>query len=597
LGLAALFVVCGLQISASQADETKQTARLPAEDSTLSGGLRLPAALSKDDVARYVRIFALQEDGKWRTADREIAKLDDRVLMGHVLAQRYLHPTKYRSRFKELSAWLRNYADHPDAPRIYRLALKRRPSGAARPRVPSYNPYGGISDNDDMGPDAHASPDRRSARQRREAAHHMRIIERNVRHTRLTISEKYLEKSAVRHALDTVEYDLSRSRIGTGWFFYGNAKKAYALAGPAAKRSGHALPFANWIAGLSAFRLGKYADAADHFETMVRSKSLSRWTRSAGAFWAARSNMIGRRPDRVQPMLEIAASYPRTFYGLLAMRVMGLEGEYRWEMPSIDDQAATNLLAIPAGRRAVALLQIGREGRADRELRMLAGTRDRETANAVLALADAANMPAILLRAGNAQPAKLDAALYPLPNWEPQEGFTVDRAIIFGFMRQESQFNTRAKSHAGARGLMQLMPATAGFMANKRFRGRHRNQLYDPELNISLGQKYIEHLMRNEKVNGDLLMLAAAYNGGPGNLSRWQRQARRHRYEDPLMFIESIPTRETRIFVERVLSNVWMYRLRLGQDVPSLDALAAGGPATYESLDGKADPVAQDERN
>ena len=78
-------------------------------------------------------------------------------------------------------------------------------------------------------------------------------------------------------------------------------------------------------------------------------------------------------------------------------------------------------------------------------------------------------------------------ALYPLPNWEPREGYRVDRALIFAFIRQESAFNVRAKSYVGARGLMQLMPATAGFIARKRFRGSKRNQLYDPALNISLG--------------------------------------------------------------------------------------------------------------
>ena len=78
---------------------------------------RLPSILGETDVSRYRVIFSLQENGEWKAADKIIDTLENRVLMGHVLAQRYLHPTKYRSRYKELKAWMDQYADHPDARR------------------------------------------------------------------------------------------------------------------------------------------------------------------------------------------------------------------------------------------------------------------------------------------------------------------------------------------------------------------------------------------------------------------------------------------------------------------------------------------------
>ena len=87
----------------------------------------LPQPLTAADVALYQRIFDVQQAGKWRSADQLIKKLESELLLGDVMAQRYLHPTKYRSKFKELQAWLRQYADHPDATRIYRLAVRRRP--------------------------------------------------------------------------------------------------------------------------------------------------------------------------------------------------------------------------------------------------------------------------------------------------------------------------------------------------------------------------------------------------------------------------------------------------------------------------------------
>ena len=132
---------------------------------------------------------------------------------------------------------------------------------------------------------------------------------------------------------------------------------------------------------------------------------------------------------------------------------------------------------------------------------------------------------------------------------------------------------------------MQLMPRTASFMAGKRFRGVRRHQLFDPELNMSLGQKYVEHLLETPNIDGDLFYTVAAYNGGPGNLRKWRR---RNDYQgDPLLFIESIPLYETRDYVERVLTNLWIYRYRLGQPAPSLDALASGEWPSYTPLDNK----------
>ena len=108
--------------------------------------VNLPKIISVDDERKYRRIFALQEKGKWREADKLIQTLNDDLLMGHIEAQRYLHPTKYRSRYIELSKWLKSHADHPDARRIYRLALRRKPKTFRAPQrpesrfYPSYKP-------------------------------------------------------------------------------------------------------------------------------------------------------------------------------------------------------------------------------------------------------------------------------------------------------------------------------------------------------------------------------------------------------------------------------------------------------------------------
>ncbi len=107
---------------------------------------------------------------------------------------------------------------------------------------------------------------------------------------------------------------------------------------------------------------------------------------------------------------------------------------------------------------------------------------------------------------------------------------------------------------------------------------------------MSLGQRYLSQLLRSRRVGNDVLRLAAAYNAGPGNLGRWER--RMDYSDDPLLFIETLPVLETRLFVERVLTNLWIYRQRFGQAAPTLHSLASGRWPTYRALDQKALEVA-----
>ncbi len=554
----------------------------------------LPEILSKADQARYRKIFAIQGRGNWRSADRLIKKLDKKLLLGHVMAQRYLHPTKYRSRYVELSRWMKSYADHPDARRIYKLALKRKPRNYRAPKRPSPKFYPSYASNTIIEHSGYR-PVRKSARSI------VRQVRRMTHRRHLSRATRYINGKSNRRQLGTVGYDLARTHIASGWFFYGDGKRAYETAYPAAKRSGHRIPYAHWIAGLSAYRLSKFIEAAEHFEFVAQSNKVAGYDHAAAAFWAARANMTGQRPERVSRWLEMAAAQPRTFYGIIARRWLGEKSPFNWDLPVLNTDRIQRITAHKAGRRALALLEIGSNNRAGRELRFMSGGPDHELTKALIAMADKLSLPMVSFRAGAAligNSSTLPAsALYPLPQWKPSEGFRVDRALIFAFMRQESAFNVRARSWAGARGLMQLMPATASFIAQKRFRGRKRDLLYNPALNISLGQKYILHLLESSQIDGDLLLLAAAYNGGPGNLQKWQRRARKGAYTDALMFIESIPSRETRIFIERVLSNLWMYRERLGQPAPSLYTLAAGERPVYIAVDDPNGSVGEDVRD
>lgn len=559
-----------------------------------SQGVNIPQPLGQGDVERYQKIFDLQEDGHWKKANKLIKQLEDKVLMGHVLAQRYLHPTKYRSKYKELKAWMASYADHPDARRLYKLALRRKPANWRSPKRPVPGYLGGGVDQIR----GEQPPKKKLTRaERRQVRAYKRKIRGYLRKGWTKAVKKLIATREVKRLFSKYDMDEAKARLGQGYFSAGRDEWAVMWAGQAAKRSGKFLPEANWTAGLASWRLGKQEEAARYFEAAAMTKYMSGWMTSAAAFWSARAYLVSGQPAKVNDLLGRAAAYPRTFYGLLARKMLGLPSTFTWTTPDLEQPALDALAKSPAGRRALALLQVGENRRAERDMRGLAGRSSPAVATGILALAARANMPALAVRLNNTLypgGGGFDGAAYPLPDWQPEGGYSVDKALIFALIRQESAFNPKAKSWAGARGVMQLMPRTAGFVArDRRF---HRaastlRKLFNPEINMKLGQKYIEILLKDQKINGDLFLLTTAWNGGPGNLNKWRRKT--NHMDDPLFFIESIPSRETRIFVERVLTNLWIYRDRLGQPTPSLDAIAAGEWPVYRALDNQPTMLAE----
>ena len=116
-------------------------------------------------------------------------------------------------------------------------------------------------------------------------------------------------------------------------------------------------------------------------------------------------------------------------------------------------------------------------------------------------------------------------------------------------------FNKNAKSYRGAMGLMQVMPSTVKFISkNKEIKRSNENILKNPELNLEVGQEYIEYLLKLDSINNNLIFLTAAYNGGPGNLQKWKNNI--DYLDDPLFFMESIPSRETRWFIEKSSNQI-----------------------------------------
>ena len=569
-------------------------ALLPGSRSSLVGETLLNV-LGDADARLYREIFRLQDLGKWNAAEKLIKQLSDPLLMGHVKFQRYMHPRAYRSRYEELSGWMKKYADHPGAQRLYKLAVKRRPKNWNWPRKPR-QPAVRVA-RDITGPAAEPAKTRPSFARRytRRMASVQRRVRRYIRSGAPTAALRMLSDKKNSRYFDDIGYDQSLAVIARGYFHAGMDEEALENAGAAAARSGAAVPESHWWAGLAAWRLYRYDLAAFHFEAMANSASGDEWLVSAGAYWAARAWLVDRQPTRVVPMLKRAAEFPLTFYGILGQEALALNYEFDWSLPPVSLDAARKLLDIPAVRRGLALVQVGRQRSGMAELKRVVRRLPRSLLQTLMTASDEAGLASVTFQVGRALDTRHGhwhgAALFPLPNWTPTGGFNVDRALIFAVMRQESNFKTNAKSRAGARGLMQLMPGTAGFMAGRRFRGARRDQLYDPGLNIALGQKYVRHLLEIEPgIEGNLFYVAAAYNGGPGNLRKWLRGMGNP--EDPLLFMESIPRTETRDYVELVMTNLWIYRDRLGQPRPSLARIAAGGWPVYSALDPPSRQVA-----
>jgi len=454
-------------------------------------GATLPQPLDAVNADRYRQIFRLQAAGDFTNSDRLISDLTDPVLLGHVLADRYLAPG-YKSKPKELTDWLKSYSALPEAEAIYTLAAK---------------------------------------------------------------------KGAKKAALTKPKFDITR-------------------VGSPDENSNDNDP--NWQAGLNSWRAKNYGQAAAQFEKAAIRTSSSGWDRSAAAYWASRAHVRAKNPDKVSHWLKVASEFPYTFYGQLATRALGLDPQFDWRVPTLTGGHGAQLMTSRIGKRALGLLQVGEVDLAEKELLILQNDAGPEVSDALVAISQAYRLPSLALKIGAWKSlkggARMDAALYPLPSWKPANGFLVDQALLFSVMRQESGFNPNAVSGAGAVGLMQLMPGTAAAIG-----APQGARLKDPLTSLAYGQKYIQRLLEEPSVKGDLFMMAAAYNAGPGNLIKWKKSIRGS--EDPLLFIESMPSRETRNFVERVMAGYWVYQARLGQPARSLEAVANGAWPSYQRSD------------
>ena len=534
----------------------------------------VPPQLNAAQRGQYTRIFRAIEAGKISAASDELSAMPRGVLHPTAEAQ-ILLAQGTGAGLTRLLAWLES---NPAAPQASAIAGLARKAGATElPPLARTKQLTPVRLTPPMGP--------RSARTQSSTDTTFAAAAKTA-----IAADNPLQVEAL---LDRYGPDLSaevRSEWGqrAAWDAYLDLDDPLAerLGKRASDGSGEWAAMGNWVAGLAAFRQNNCEAAAKYFDAIGQVYSAPTDLRAAGAYWAARSHVRCERPWLATERLKSAIARDRDgFYGLLASQALGLEANIDWREPDFIQADWTTLKMHPGAQRAAALVEIGQLSLADRELRHLAAATSNDTYEPVLRLAARLDLPATQYwLAQNPPPGMMPpmSARFPTPDWKPVRGWRVDKSLVFAHALQESKFITVARSGAGAKGLMQIMPGTARDLA-KAMEIEHRDDLLsDPAFNVEYGQSYLEMLRDSPHTSGMLPKVIAAYNAGPGSVQKWNNGGVRDN-GDVLLFIESIPFRETRHYVEVVMRNLWLYQMKdMAQNpketagrVPSIASVAA----------------------
>lgn len=526
--------------------------------------------LTIKDAELYREIYTLQSKNQFDQADRLIKRIDNPILLGHILAQRLINKD-YGATNAEMERWLELYPGHPQSVTIEGILgthghsiYKNRAAGTMDELRYFANGSKFISDI-------------YKGKQRTMVNSVKKEIDASLARGHATAALDYFNKNDVQRYIDPVDRSQILSRIASVYLYLGYPDKAKSTAMKAMKASKDT-PVPGWILGLTAWISGDFKTATHYFTLASEAKYASPWMTSAASYWGARAATRAKLYPQVSPLLAKAVKHQRTFYGLIATKALGYGYDFNWTMPEYTPKMRNILLQYPSGARAVALADLDQFIMAEAELFNLPVKTHPDLQAAALSLAHHYNLAGYAMRFSSALPnpagGYYDAGLYPQSIWTKQiEG--EDVALMNAFIRQESRFIATAHNPTGATGLMQIMPQTAAYMTDDPdYKGANgSNLLKNPRRNVKIGISYLDHLLSLQVVSDDLFGLAMAYNAGPGKLARWKQNIK---VEDPLLFIELIPASETRAFVERVATNYWIYQMQMGVEPETLTAVASG---------------------
>lgn len=383
-----------------------------------------------------------------------------------------------------------------------------------------------------------------------------------------------LERSQSAEALgDPEQWADWRRKLARKEMREGDPARAYRMAAWHHLRSGEHYADLEWLAGYIALRkLGDAKTALAHFDRFAKAVS-GPISLARAHYWRGRAyEALGREGDARVAYAE-GARYPTAFYGLLSAEKVGLPlspamagGESYPDWRALPVAKSSVLLAarelMAAGDEALAarfLLHLG-EGLSGYEIGALAGmAMEAKEPHVALVLAKAAADKGVIW----------PSAYFPVPALSGLD-LPVRPELALAIARRESEFNAAVVSHAGARGLMQVMPGTAKMMAQKIGVSYEPGKLTtDWQYNARLGAAYLDDLVA--EFGSSPLLVAAGYNAGPGRPRKWIAELGDPRAEgvDPVDWIEAIPFRETQTYVMRVAESLPVYRARLsGQTGP-----------------------------
>jgi len=524
-----------------------------------------PTVLTAAERSAYREIFAAIRAGKWADASLKLETMRHGPLHDAAVAQLYLAAGSPRVELPQLTALLASAPELPQAEQLGRLASTR---GAVElPTLPQAQRMiwqGG-------------QPRRERARNVRGEAV-ATALEAQIQPLIVADQPRAAEALLIDQeaSLSTDARTEFQQRIAWSHYLVGDDASARALADKARSGSGDWAIHAAWVSGLASWRMRDCNAAADAFAT-VGTRSSDSELMAAGQYWAARADMMCGRPERVQARLRTAARLTETFYGLISASALGMRQPNLSGLHNYRDAEWSKIAGRANVKAAIALAEIGETTLADDFIRHQARIGDADDHDALIHLASDLDLASTQFWLAHNAPrgARVNlAARYPTPGWEPTGGWRVDPSLVFAHALQESNFRTSVVSPAGAQGLMQVRPGTAGDIARARGQAFDRSQLNDPAANIEFGQSYLEYLRDQSGTGGLLPKVIAAYNAGPAPIALWNtRQMDRG---DPLLYIESIPYWETRGYVPIVLRNYWIYEQQAGKASTSRTALAQG---------------------
>jgi len=319
-----------------------------------------------------------------------------------------------------------------------------------------------------------------------------------------------------------------------------------------------------WLAGTVALdRMNRPASAITMFDRYARAgKSLQVQTK--GSYWAGRSALSAGRFQDANTYFQRAAAYPDLFYGQLALERLGRSVT---APPAALPQYVTTQLqrtAFNSRRLVQAIRLLGQQGRSSEQalfVRALAESLDNDT-DRNLAVDLGQQIGRQDLAVWTSRMARVKGSMFYVRQAYPTLPASVSGemwSLAHGISRQESSFDPYAVSHAGARGMMQLMTGTAREQAGKMGVAYDSYRLIsDPSYNVMIGSSYFQRMLNIW--GGNVPLAVASYNAGSGNVGKWVRQ-----YGDPrgqvdvLKWIEAIPYNETRAYVQRVIENSVVY--------------------------------------